>query len=77
MKESAILHQLTLYQEAAMISADFSDLVSVEELADKTKKSIRQVKDILNANGIKNKGQFGKSYLYSKAELLKLIKGET
>lgn len=67
---SAILKQLELYQQAAKISAEWSDLVSVEEVAEKTKKSIKQVKVLLNEKGIAPKAQIGKSYMYSKAQLL-------
>lgn len=74
MSASAILKQLNEYKEAAKISAEFSDMVSAETLADMTHKSIRQVKDILAANGIEVIGYFGKSPLYPKSKVLRIIK---
>ena len=74
LKESAILRQLEQYQQAAQISAEWNDLVSVEEIAAKTSKTIQHVKAMLTEKGVAHKGKLGKSYLYSKAELLKVIK---
>jgi phage terminase large subunit len=71
---SAILKQLQEYKEAAKVSAEWSDLVSVEEIASKTQKSIRMVKDLLEEKGLNHKAKLGKSYLYSKTELLKAIR---
>ncbi len=71
---SAILKQLEQYQQAAKISAEWNDLVSCEEIAAKTHKTIQHVKELLSEKGIKPVGKFGKTYLYSKAELLQLIK---
>lgn len=62
---SAILKQLEQYQEAARISAEWADLVSVEEIAAKTSKTIQHVKELLSEKGIVHKGKLGKSYLYS------------
>ena len=70
---SNILNQLKQYQDAARISAEWNDLVSVEEVAEKTKKSIKQVKEVMKEKNIQPKGKFGKSYLYSKAEILEKI----
>ncbi len=71
---SHILKQLKEYQEAAKVSAEWSDLVSVEEIAAKTHKTIHHTKELLSTKGLKPKGKLGKSYLYSKAELLSVIK---
>jgi phage terminase large subunit len=71
---SAILKQLQEYKEAAKIHAEWTDLVSVEEIASKTQKSIRMVKDLLEEKGLSHKAKLGKSYMYSKTELLKAIR---
>lgn len=63
---SAILAQLQQYKAAAEVSAEFSDLVSVEALAELTKKSVVQVKRLCTELGLEPSNRFGKSYLYSK-----------
>lgn len=71
---STIIRQIEELKEFAKINAEWQDLVSVEEIAQKTCKSIRMVKNIMEEKNIQHRGKFGKSYLYSKAELLKAIK---
>jgi hypothetical protein len=71
---SAILKQLETYKAAAEVSAEFSDLVSVEALADMTRKSVVQVKAVCKSLGMEPVRRFGKSYLYSKREFLELTK---
>jgi hypothetical protein len=74
MSATAIIRELEKYREAAKVSAEFSDMVSAEALSAMTFKSIRQVKDILAANGIEAIGHFGKSPLYPKSKVLATIK---
>ena len=71
---SAILKQLEQYQQAAQVSAEWGDLVSVEEIAAKTSKTIPHVKELLTEKGVQHIGKLGKSFLYSKTALLKAIK---
>jgi hypothetical protein len=70
MAESAILKQLREYQEAARVSAEWNDLVSIEEISEKTRKSIRRTKDLLDEKGLMPKCVIGKSYMYSKAAVM-------
>jgi len=72
---SAILKQLETLKEAVQNTAEWEDLVSVEEIAKKAgSKSIQAVKDILAEKGLKHVAKIGKTYLYSRSELLKAIK---
>lgn len=72
---SAILAQLRQYQEAAKVSAEWSNLVSVEDIAKKAgNKSIKQMKVILKQKGLVPKLKIGGSYLYAKSELLEKFK---
>jgi hypothetical protein len=72
---SAVLKQLEELKEAVKNTAQWEDMISVEEIARKTGgKSIQVVKDILNEKGLKHVAKIGKTYLYSKAELLKVFK---
>lgn len=74
MKESAIFRQLTAMKKAAEISAEWQDLVSCEEIAEKTRKSIQAVKELLKEKGLDPKAKLGKTYLYSKMEILDRIR---
>lgn len=70
-----VLKQLEELKEAVKNTAQWEDMISVEEISKKSgDKSIQAVKDILNEKGLKPVGKFGKTYLYSKAELLKVFK---
>lgn len=72
---SVVLKQLEELKEAVKNTAQWEDMISVEEISKKSgDKSIQAVKDILNEKGLKPVGKFGKTYLYSKAELLKVFK---
>lgn len=72
---SVVLKQLEELKQAVKDTAEWENLVSVEEISKKTgDKSIQAVKDILNEKGLKPVGKIGKTYLYSRAELLKTIK---
>lgn len=70
---SVILRQLEELKAALAATAQWEDLVSVEEIADKTRKSIKHVKELLEQYGIKHVAKFGKTYLYSKVELMRVI----
>jgi hypothetical protein len=72
---SAILKQIEQLKEALQNTAEWEDLVSVEDISKKTgDKSIQAVKDILNDKGLKPVGKIGKTYLYARGELLKAIR---
>lgn len=71
---SVILRQLEEMKAALTASAQWEDLVSVEEIAEKTHKSIQSVKELLAEKGLQHKAKLGKCYLYSKIELLQAIK---
>lgn len=72
---STVLRQLEDLKEAIKNTAEWEDMISVEEISKKTgNKSIQVVKDILNEKGLRHVAKFGKTYLYSRSEFLKLIK---
>ena len=71
---SAIIRQLEQMKKAAEISAEWQDLVSCEEIAEKTCKSIQMVKELLREKDLKPKAKLGKSQLYSKTEILNAIR---
>jgi hypothetical protein len=71
---SAILKQLNDLKAAAEATAGFSDLVSVEVLAEMTKKSVVQVKRLCADLGLEPTNRFGKSYLYSKRKFIEATK---
>lgn len=70
-----ILKQLEELKEAIRLTVEWEDMVSAEEISKKTGgKSIQAVKDLLDEKGLRPVAKFGKTYLYSKAELLKSIR---
>lgn len=71
---SHVLKQIEEMKQLALINAEWQDLVSVEEIAEKTRKEIQSVKEILKDKGLKPTAKLGKTYLYSKAAFLKAIK---
>ena len=71
---SAVLKQLEQLKETVQTIAEWEDLVSVEEISKKTDKSVQAVKDILSDKGLKHVAKFGKTYLYSRSELMKAIR---
>lgn len=68
---SVILRQLEEMKAALTATAQWEDLVSVEEIAKKTHKSIQSVKELLAEKGLKHKAKFGKCYLYSEKGTVK------
>jgi hypothetical protein len=74
---SAIIKQLETFKAAAEVSAAFDDLISVETLAEMTKKSVIQVKRLCDDLGIQATNRFGKSYLYSKKQFIEATRLHT
>jgi hypothetical protein len=71
---SAVLKQLSEFKRVAEVSTELMDMVSVETLAQMTGKTIKHIKDFLKENQLHHIGKMGKTYFYSKTEVLSLIK---